>query len=66
MINKDKSAIMFSPNTGENDRGRVMHALNIQRTTVNDKYLGMPVHVGQCRTKVFAYLKERVWRRIQG
>jgi hypothetical protein len=65
VINKDKSAIMFSPNTGEGVRGRVMHTLNIQRTTMNDKYLGMPVHVGQCRAKVFAYLKERVWRRIQ-
>jgi hypothetical protein len=66
VINKDKSAIMFSPNTGEGDRERVMHTLNIQRTTMNDKYLGMPVHVGQSRTKVFACLKERVWRRIQG
>jgi hypothetical protein len=36
MINKDKSAIVFSPNTGENDHGRVMHALNIQRATMND------------------------------
>jgi hypothetical protein len=33
---------------------------------MNDKYLGMPVHVGQCRTKVFEYLKGRIWNRIQG
>jgi hypothetical protein len=26
----------------------------------------MPVHVGQCRTKVFPYLKKRIWLRIQG
>jgi hypothetical protein len=30
VINKDKSAIMFSPNTGEGDRERVMHTLNIR------------------------------------
>lgn len=43
-----------------------MRELNIQKQTMNDRYLGMPVHVGQCRTKVFPYLKERIWLRIQG
>jgi hypothetical protein len=52
---------MFSPNTGDNDREQVMQALNIWKLTMNDRYLGMPVHVGQCITKVFEYLKERVW-----
>jgi hypothetical protein len=66
MINKDKSAIMFSLNTGDIDRGLVMIVLNIQKQTMNDRYLGMPVHVGQCRKKVFEYLKERIWRKIQG
>jgi hypothetical protein len=66
MINKEKSVIMFSPNTGENDRNHVMQVLNIQRQPMNDQYLGMPVHVGQNRSKVFAYLKERIWVRIQG
>jgi hypothetical protein len=66
MINRDKSAIMFSTNTRENDRANVMQALNIQKVTMNDRYLGMPMHVGQCRSKVFAYLKERIWLRIQG
>jgi hypothetical protein len=43
-----------------------MQALNIQKQTMNDRYLGMLVHVGQRRSKVFAYLKERIWLRIQG
>lgn len=33
---------------------------------MNERYLGLPVFVGQPRTNVFAYLKERVWQRIQG
>jgi hypothetical protein len=66
MINRDKPAIMFSPNTGEYDRAQVMQTLNIQKQTMNDRYLGMPVHVGQCISKVFTYLKERIWVRIQG
>jgi hypothetical protein len=48
MINKKKSAIMFTPNTREADREKVMQTLHIQKTTMNGKYLGMPVHVGQC------------------
>jgi hypothetical protein len=64
MINKEKAAIMFTANTGEADRAKMMQTLQIQKTAMNDKYLGMPIHVGQCRTKVFAYLKERVWNRI--
>jgi hypothetical protein len=46
MINKDNLAIMFIPNTGESDCGQVMQALNIHKQTMNDRYLGMLVHVG--------------------
>jgi hypothetical protein len=46
MINRDKSAIMFSPNTGLSDWARVMQTLDFQKQTMNDRYLGMPIHVG--------------------
>jgi hypothetical protein len=46
VINKEKSAIVFSPNIDEADREKVMEALNIRKQTMNDRYLGMPVHVG--------------------
>lgn len=66
LINADKSAVMFSPNTKAADRNGVMEALNIRSETMNEKYLGLPVFVGQSRSSVFAYLKERIWQRIQG
>lgn len=66
MINAEKSAIMFSPNTSSDDRQGVMGALNIRSETFNEKYLGLPVYVGRTRTNVFAYLKERIWQRVQG
>nr|AAM18736.1 putative reverse transcriptase [Oryza sativa Japonica Group] len=66
VINKDKSAVMFSPNTSSLEKGAVMAALNMQRETTNEKYLGLPVFVGRSRTKIFSYLKERIWQRIQG
>lgn len=58
MVNKDKSAILFCPNTSVEKKNSVMQALNIQRVTMNEKYLGLPVQVGQSRKKAFAYPKE--------
>jgi hypothetical protein len=52
MINMEKSAVMFSPNTPLEKRVEVMQALDIQRETMNDRYLGLPVFVGRSRTHV--------------
>jgi hypothetical protein len=57
---------MFSPSTSNNDRKAVMQSLNIRKQTMSERYLGMPVYVGQNRKDVFAYLKKRIWARIQG
>jgi hypothetical protein len=66
VVNKDKSAAMFSMNTTHTKRREVMQSLQIQKETMNERYLGLPVYVGKPRTNTFAYLKERVWQRIQG
>jgi len=31
-----------------------------------DKYLGLPIYMGRSKNKMFGYLKDRVWKRIQG
>lgn len=33
---------------------------------MSEKYLGLPVHVGKSKTGSFAYLKDRIWKRMQG
>lgn len=66
MINKDKSVVMFSLNTVNEKRGELMQARDIQRETINERYLGLLVFVGQSKLKVFSYTKERIWKRIQG
>ena len=43
-----------------------MNVLGITKETMNERYLGLPVHVGKSRSSVFGYLKDRVWQRIQG
>jgi hypothetical protein len=66
MINKDKSAVMFSANTATAKKREVLQGLQIQRETMSERYLGLPVYIGKSRSNTFAYLKERIWQRIQG
>lgn len=63
-INKAKSAVLFSPNTSDADRLVVKKALQIPNEAVNDRYLGLPVHVGASRSGAFGYLKDRIWQKI--
>jgi hypothetical protein len=66
MINKDKSAIMFSLNTWTIEKEEVTTALQIEKETMSERYLGLLVYVGRDKTKGFQFFKERVWQRIQG
>jgi hypothetical protein len=44
----------------------VKDILEVNKETMNESYLGLPIHVCSSTSKVFAYLKDRVWKRIQG
>jgi len=66
VINKAKSAILFSRNTKPDQRKKVCDLLQVTKETMNERYLGLPVHVGQSKMKTFAYLKDRIWKRMQG
>lgn len=63
-INKDKSSIMFSKNTSSHDREKFMDILDIRIEARNEKYLGLLVYMDISKSKNFAYLKDRVWKRI--
>lgn len=63
---KSKSAVLFSKNTSDGHRRAVCETLHIEKETVNEKYLGLPVYVGQAKGKNFSYLEDHIWNRIQG
>ena len=65
-INKDKSLIMFSINTETAAKESFMEILDISTVASCERYLGLPVYVGCSKRKTFEYLKDRVWKRIQG
>lgn len=65
-INKDKSSVMFSRNARASDKQPLMTALELSVEARNEKYLGLPVYMGKSKEKTFAYLKDRVWKKLQG
>ena len=65
-INKDKSSILFSPNTGDHAKQQMRLIMSINQEASAERYLGLPVSVGKSKKKAFEYIKQKVWARIQG
>ena len=65
-INKEKSSVMFSKNTKSLEKNQFMASLVITTEAQNEKYLGLPMYMGRSKKRTFEYLKERVWKRLQG
>jgi hypothetical protein len=65
-INMDKSSVFFSKGCPESVRNGMKERLNIHNESLNDKYLGMPSDVGRATNGAFKFLKDRIWKRIQG
>jgi hypothetical protein len=57
VINKDKSSILFSPNTARAVRDEMKATLSISQDKWGERYLGLPVSIGISKKKTFAYIK---------
>jgi hypothetical protein len=57
---------MFSTNTRKEDKVQMMNNLGVTKEPWSEKYLGLPVYVGKSKSKTFAYLKDMIWKKIQG
>ena len=64
-INFEKSSAYFSSNTSERQRHRIKQALGVREVDRFDSYLGLSTLVGRAKYQTFAYLKERVWKKLQ-
>lgn len=65
-ININKSEIFFSSNVRRNKNQMTSDILGGQNDLQEGKYLGLPYLVGRSKKKVFSFVEERVWRRVQG
>lgn len=66
MINKDRTAAMFSKNTPTQVKSRFLVELGISQTTTNDRYMGCLCILANQEGKKKEYVKQKVWTRIQG
>ena len=65
-INRDKTNIFFSSNTNHDLQARIQHLFGVPSIRQHEKYLGLPAFVGRAKKQSFVYIKERIWKRLQG
>ena len=65
-INRDKTNVFFSTNTSHDVQVRIQQILGVPSIRHFGKYLGLPALVGKAKKQSFIYIKERVWKKLQG
>jgi hypothetical protein len=65
-INVDKSSVYFSKGCPGEVKEGIKGILEVDRETLNEKYLGMPADVGSSKNGAFKFLRDRVWKKILG
>ena len=65
-INKSKTTIFFSKSTTLERKQYIKNALGVPKIQSYEKYLGLPSLIGRRKKASFEYIKERVWKKLQG
>ena len=65
-INRSKKALFFSKATNGALKEQIKKVWGVPEIMQYEKYLGLPSFVGKRKKASFNYIKERVWRKLQG
>ena len=65
-INRRKTSLFFSKSTTNATKTKIKEALGVSEILHYDPYLGLPSLIGRHKKASFDYIKERVWRKLQG
>ena len=65
-INRSKTPLFFSNSILEDVKHGIKVALGVPEIMQYEKYLGLPSLVGKRKKESFNYIKEKVWRKLQG
>ena len=65
-INLEKSSVLFSSNTLETQKEWTKATLGVKEVEYFESYLGLPTFIGRAKYQTFAFIKDRVWKKLQG
>ncbi|XP_021722000.1 uncharacterized protein LOC110689525 [Chenopodium quinoa] len=65
-INFDKYEVSFSKCVDVMRRMDILAVLGVKQVEKHEKYLGLPTIIRRSKKAVFACLKERIWKKMQG
>ena len=65
-INKSKTTLFFSKAMDGATKDQIKEAWGVPEIMQYEKYLGLPSFVGKGKKASFNYIKERIWRKIEG
>lgn len=65
-INREKTNIFFSSNTQPNLQASIQQLPGMPSICQYEKCLGLPAFVGKAKKQSFVYIKEHVWKKLQG
>ena len=66
MVNFNKSSVSFSANVSATVASQICSILAVNSTTNYGAYLGLPSFVGRRKKDVFNFIRDKVWKRLQG
>jgi hypothetical protein len=63
-INLTKSEVFFSRNLSSPAQEDLSRIMGVRHVLGTGNYLGLPSMIGRKKKAVFAYIKDRIWKRI--
>jgi hypothetical protein len=63
-LNKGKTSLFFSRNTGEDMRAQILAVAGIGSTQRYEKYLGLPALIGRSKISSLSGIKGRIWDKM--
>ncbi|XP_004305156.1 PREDICTED: putative ribonuclease H protein At1g65750-like [Fragaria vesca subsp. vesca] len=66
LVNFGKSNIVFSKGTPVSLQSSIAGELGVGVVVKHEKYLGLPTYVGKSKTETFAFIKERLSKKLEG
>jgi len=65
-VNFSKSSISFGRGIQQHRKEMIIQELDIREVLAQDKYLGLPTHVGRSKKKAFLSIKDWIGKRLAG